>query len=317
MKKAAKIGLIIAACLVLIGVIMSGFHWAFRKLATAKYETNAHTIADAYQNITIVADTADIVFAHGENQKTSVVCHEREKLKHAVSVKGDTLTIEVVDTRAWYEHIDIFSSSPKITVYLPQGEYGALSLKTDTGDVEIPQTLQFESTDISGHTGDITSYASVSETAKIKTTTGDIRVENIRAGALDLSVSTGRITAHGITCLGDLRLKVSTGNVNLTDIGCKNLLSDGSTGDISLRNVVATEKFDLERSTGDVKLEDCDAGEIFIETDTGHVTGTLLSSKIFLTETDTGRIDVPKSTTGGRCEISTDTGNIKISVRQP
>ena len=83
-----------------------------------------------------------------------------------------------------------------------------------------------------------------------------------------------------------------------------------------MKNVIATERFSIERDTGDVILEGCDAAEIFIETDTGDVRGTLLSEKVFITETDTGRVSVPSSITGGRCEITTDTGNIKINIQQ-
>ena len=39
-----------------------------------------------------------------------------------------------------------------------------------------------------------------------------------------------------------------------------------------------------------------------------------LSDKVFLTETDTGKVDVPKSITGGRCEITTDSGDITVEV---
>ena len=49
-------------------------------------------------------------------------------------------------------------------------------------------------------------------------------------------------------------------------------------------------------------------------TDTGEVKGTLRSEKIFFTESDTGKISVPKSVTGGRCEITTDTGDIEIEI---
>ena len=51
-----------------------------------------------------------------------------------------------------------------------------------------------------------------------------------------------------------------------------------------------------------------------MRTHTGDVSGNLLSDKVFITETDTGRIDVPKTTTGGKCEIKTDTGDIRISI---
>lgn len=320
MSKATKVWLIIASSLLLIGCIICGgamamLNWDFTKLSTTKYDTNTYTIQDDFQNITIVTDTADIKFVPSDNQTVTVTCYEQKNLKHSVAVKGDTLTIEINDTRKWYEYIHIgFGGSPKITVSIPQGDYGKLSIKANTGDTEIPKDFKFATMEIVESTGDVTSNASVAEAAKIKTSTGDIRVENISAGSLDLSVTTGDITINNITCVGSVKVGVSTGKTHLTKVMCESLNSTGNTGDISLKNVIATETFIIERSTGYVKLDSCDAGEIFITTDTGDVTGSLLTDKIFLARTDTGRIDVPRSVTGGRCEITTDTGNIIIRV---
>ncbi len=319
MSKAVKIWLIIAASLILMGCIIFGgvmtmLKWNFTKLSTGKYETNNYEINENYINISIVTDTADIVFVISENSKSSVECYERENTKHSVTVNDGTLVIDAVDSRKWYEYIGINFGSPKITVYIPQGEYGALSVKSSTGEVEIPKELRFESIDISESTGKVTNYASVSGGIKIRTTTGDICVENISAGSLDLSVSTGKVTVSGVTCEGDVTVGVSTGKAYLTNIACKNIISSGSTGDISLNKVIAAEKFSVERSTGDVKFEGCDAAEIFVVTDTGDVSGTLLSEKVFIAKTDTGRVNVPNSVTGGRCEITTDTGDIKITI---
>jgi DUF4097 and DUF4098 domain-containing protein YvlB len=58
----------------------------------------------------------------------------------------------------------------------------------------------------------------------------------------------------------------------------------------------------------------CDAADIYIETTTGSVTGTLISEKQFFTETSTGKVNVPPSGNGGRCEIETGTGNIRIEI---
>lgn len=70
----------------------------------------------------------------------------------------------------------------------------------------------------------------------------------------------------------------------------------------------------LERDTGDIEFDGCDADAIYVKTDTGSVMGTFLTDKEFVTDTDTGSVDVPKSVTGGRCEISTDTGNIRVKI---
>ena len=318
MSKKTIIWLCVATSLVLVGCVifagvMTMFKWDFTKLSTVKYETYDYEIDKDYKNISITTKTADILFVPSEDLKTYVVCYDQKNMKHSVTVQNSTLAIEIADTRKWYEYIGINLGAPKITVYIPQGEYGRLLVKSDTGDTEIPKELEFESIDILESTGDVKNYAS-SEDIKISTSTGNIYLENISANSLDLSVSTGKVTVTDVMCEGDIKISVSTGKTSLTDITCKNIISSGNTGNISLKNVIAAEKFSIKRSTGDVKFDACDAAEIFVETDTGDVEGSLLTDKIFIVQTDTGRVDVPKTTDGGRCEIATDTGDVSINI---
>jgi len=320
MRTRTKVWLIIAASLVLIGCIifggvMSMLEWDFTKLSTSKYESNDYEIREDYKHISIITNTADIVFVPSENATTSVSCYEQKSNIHSVSVKNGTLEIEIVDTRKWYQYIGINFGTPKITVHIPQGEYGKLSIKSSTGDVEIPEGFKFKSIDVSESTGNVTNYASTLEGVKIKTTTGNIHIEKTSAGAIDLSVSTGKITVSDVSCEGDVTVGVSTGKVMLSDTQCKSVISSGSTGDIILSNVIATEKFSIERSTGDVRFDGCDAADLFVKTDTGDVSGSLLTDKVFITKTDTGDVDVPQTITGGRCEITTDTGDVEIKIR--
>ena len=320
MRKTRKIWLIIVAALVMVGCVVFGsamtrINWDFKKLSTSKFETNEYALDADFSNISVAADTADIVFVPSYDMQGKVICNEREKQKHNVSVVNDTLTIQRVDTRMWYEHIEIQFGTPKITIYIPAGEYGTLSIQSSTGDVKIPNDFTFESLDIAESTGNVANYASVLEIMKIETSTGNIFVEGASAGAMDLTVTTGKVTVTDVVCRGDATVQVSTGKAYLTGLDCRNLISGGNTGDMTLHGVVAEETFSITRSTGDVMFDGCDASELFVTTDTGDVSGTLLSDKVFITRTDTGRIDVPKTITGGRCEITTDTGNIEISVK--
>ena len=81
-----------------------------------------------------------------------------------------------------------------------------------------------------------------------------------------------------------------------------------------MENVIAEQMITIERSTGDVIFDKCDAFELLIKTDTGNVTGSLLTDKIFIANSDTGHINVPETTTGGKCKITTDTGDIAFTV---
>lgn len=319
MSKQTKLWLIVAASLVLLGgivftVAMSEYHWDFSKLSTENYETHTYTISDEFSGISIHTNTADIIFAPSDNANSKVVCYESDKEYHSVFVKDGILVIQIIDGREWYEHIGINFDSPKITVYLPNSNYGSLLVKASTGNIVIPNNFNFVNADISLSTGDVQFSASTSDLAKVKTTTGDIKVENITVGMLDLSVSTGDVVVSGVACEGDIQINTTTGKTTLTDTKCKNLISAGTTGSILLKDTVATDMFSIGRDTGDVRFERADAAKIFVETDTGDVKGTFLTEKVFVATTDTGHVDVPTTATGGRCEITTDTGDIVLTI---
>ena len=288
--------------------------WNFSKLSTAKYERTRHEISEEFKDITFVGDTADVSFVLSEDGKTRVTCYEETKAKHSVSVQEGVLTICLEDTKKWYDYIGINCGAPKITVEIPAGEYGVFSLQASTGDVDISAAFSFESMDISLSTGDVTSGASAKGKVKIKVSTGNVSVSSISADTVELTASTGKVEVNDLACTGDVRIKVTTGKTMLQNVECKNLTSTGNTGDIFLQNVIAAEKFSLERTTGRVEFDRYDAAELSVKTSTGKVSGSLLSGKVFVCQTSTGDVDVPQSATGGKCEINTSTGDIKITV---
>lgn len=318
MRTATKIWLITAAALVLGGCLIMGgtmsmLKWDFTKLSTNKYEENTYELSDTFTKISMDTDTADITFALSADGKCKVICYESEKDKNSVAVQDDTLTIQT-SKKAWYDYIGINLGAPKITVYLPQAEYTSLVIHEDTGDITIPKDFSFGSVDIALSTGQVSFAASASGQIKIKSSTGNIQMDDTSAGELDLTVSTGKVTASNVVCLGDFKLEVDTGKTQLTNVQCKNFTTTGDTGKITMCKVVASEKFSIERSTGDVTFDSCDAAEILVETSTGDVTGSFLTDKIFLIQTDTGKKAVPESVTGGKCKITTSTGDIKITI---
>ena len=298
MKK-RTIWIIIALCCVIIGTIifvsgMSKINWDFKKLGSYNFETNAYEIVDEFNKIEINAKTANINFQLAEDGECKVVCYENKKEKHLTSVDNGVLKINYTNEKRWYDYLHILSNSPKITVYLPDLDNITLTIKVSTGDVKLPSDFTFESISISGSTCHIKCYASSINQTKIHVSTGDIIIENATAKNYDLHVTTG--------------------DTKMTNVNCENIVSTGSTGDIKLNNVIASEKISIERSTGKVKFYRCDANELKIITSTGDVEGTLLSDKVFIVKSSTGDIDVPSSITGGRCEITTSTGDIEVRV---
>lgn len=314
-----KAWLIIGASLVLFGAIifvgvMSFMGWDFSKLSTIKYESNTYTVKEEFKDIAIITDTADVVVLPASGESVSVECNERAKSKHLVEVKNGVLSVKIEDKREWYDYIGFDFGTSKITLYIPEGEYGAISVKLKTGDVKIPERFSFSSVSIDGSTGDVECYASSMGKTSIKLSTGDIHIENASVGSLDLETSTGSVLLRRVDCKAEANIVSSTGTARLEALSCESLYSSASTGDIELSNVIATGKITLRRNTGDIELDRCDAFELFLKTNTGDVKGTLLSDKVFIYTTNTGDVDLPKTTTGGKCEIETGTGDIEIDI---
>ena len=117
MKKTTKVWLTIAGVLVLVGCIiiagvMTMLKWDFTKLSTVKYETNVYEIAEAFCDISITTDTADVRFVPSGDGKCAVECYEAENAKHSVTVENGTLTIKINDSKPWYVYIGFCFSSP-------------------------------------------------------------------------------------------------------------------------------------------------------------------------------------------------------------
>ncbi|MCR4962879.1 MAG: DUF4097 domain-containing protein [Firmicutes bacterium] len=320
MKGTARIWLIAAAALICIGILvfccaLAVVHGDIAALGNNDYQTHTWETGEAFRSISILSDTEDIALLPSEDEKCRVVFYEREKEKHSAAVEQGTLSIEKTDAGSWLDHIEFFSvGTAKITIYLPQAEYDSLFIEEDTGDIVLSKDLTFDSVDISTDTGNIDCYASSARRMRMESDTGDIRMENLSAGEIDLAVDTGRVEIRSVGCRGDLAVSAGAGETLLSGVSCNNLSSGGSTGHIILENVIAAAMITLTRDTGDVRLEQCDAAELLIETATGDVSGSLLSDKVFITQSDTGSITVPESISGGKCKITTDTGDISIVI---
>ncbi len=317
MSKTVK-ALIASACFIVAGILifavaLGASGWDFSKMGNNDYQTKEYKITQEFNSLSLNTITSDIILIPTKDEKCKVVCYENEKVYHSVTVKDGALTVSVNDERKWFDYIGINWNTEKITVYLPNSEYQALNVTTNTGDVKISKEFNFASVNVKTNTGDVDCYASSSGNMEIEATTADINVAQLTAVNLSVKVTTGDVEIENIVCKG-LQVITTTGDVELSNILCNNFTSKGSTGDISLQRVIATESFKVERSTGNVELERCDGFNITIKTDTGDIEGSFASPKVIMASSDTGRVRVPSDQSGERCEITTETGDIKITI---
>ena len=319
MKKSTKISLIVASGLVGVGIIiftaaMFVCGWNFSKLSTTSYVDNTYEINETFDKIFIDTDMTDITFELSDNNTCSVICHEAENAKHSASVQNGALTVKTVDERKWYEHIGINLDMPKMTVYLPNNKYTSLFVETDVGNVFIPSDFSFGELEIKGDTAYVDCYSSVLGAMNIRTDAGDIKITKASADNITLSTSTGNVTLTSLEVKNDMEIVTDTGIIGFSDVSCSKLGVTSDTGEVSFLSGCNAGTLSLETDTGNILFEGFDAEEIVVKTDTGDVRGSFLTDKVFITKTDCGEVDVPESINGGMCKVTTDSGDIILSV---
>ena len=344
--KRSIIALLIAIALIVFGTVLAGCSlWNMRgdwdptagwEQFTGKKElVNVQgTISEEFTNIDMDIFWIDVELLPSPDGTCYFQAAIYESMPCTVTAENGTLKVHQADNRRPHEHIGINWNEPTLKLYLPADTYDQLTVLASTSDLRIPQDFTFKNVNIATDTGDATLNCQVDEQVNIATDTGDIHLDAVTCDSISVSTDTGFVRIQNTDVAQMLSATSSTGSKVLTAVKCGSLKIESTTGDNTLRNVTVAGNAQLESDTGDWELENVivsgdawldsstgdwelngfDAANITIRTDTGDVEGTLLSDKIFFADSDTGDVEVPRTTSGGTCEITTSTGDIEIDI---
>ena len=316
MKKGLSALIIVGAVLLTAGGALFAVAAANNMLSTdGSLVTKEYEFDGTFTKLNIAIDIADLEFKKSNDTNCQVICHEKEKMFHEVKVEDQTLSIQAKDTSEWYEHIFNFTNGMKVTVYLPLDVYSDVKIASSTGDITCYEGFTFTELNASASTGDIKLENVKSNNANISTSTGHQNYKGVKVNNQFLLVaSTGDVSLENCEVGGLLKVNTSTGHITANGVRCTNASFEASTGKVKLDDFVAVSELSIKTSTGDVTFKNIDADTIKIKTNTGNVKGNILTDKHFVVSTDTGKTNYPKYSTGSLCEITTDTGDIDITV---
>ena len=297
-KKALRFALIcVAAGLLISFVALAALDFNFFEMGTMEAVSNTYAVTEGFKSIRVWGAECDVRLIPSEDASCTVLCNETDRIAHRVTVKDGTLTIERTDDRKWFEHIGVtwnYWGPIEVVVYLPEGVYEDLSIRTASGDVEIPEDFSFNRAEVDGISGDIDFTAKVEGEMLLKTVSGDIRVGETSAQTLTVESTSGKIIVD---------------SVEVTAFSSKN-----TSGSVIASDLIASGSIRMEAVSGSIKLTRCDAETLWLKTVSGDVTGTLRTEKVFVTHTTSGGIRVPDTAAGGTCEVKTVSGSIDFDV---
>lgn len=153
-------------------------------------------------------------------------------------------------------------------------------------------------------------------TADLETTSGEIRVRTVTLDSLTAQTGSGDIHMESVTVTEAADLETTSGEIALLYTTCGTLTAETGSGDVELADSTVATHLQAKTVSGDIRFARADAATLNLKTTSGSVSGSLLTPKIFYTDTTSGSVDVPKSTEGGLCEIQTTSGSIRITIEE-
>ncbi len=310
MKKAKKIAIIVAVCMIVVGFISAftslasvGFDVA--KVDMVEWKTNTYEIEEAFENISIDGLEAKVSLVPSTDGACKVVCTENEHIYDDVKVENDTLFIKRISDNKWSFNFGVSLEEVKITVYLPKTEYKKLVLNNTSGRLDVPTDFTFEEAKVANSSGKISFKADVTGALSVENTSGGIDVGENQVGSLTVAGSSGGIQVASVSVENDIQASSTSGGIHISDVECKNIVAKGSSGSIRLSSIAAKENLNVNATSGSIQLSDVEC----VNVTGGNSSGSIKCNNVIAA----GDITL-NSTSGAISFDACDAANLRLSA---
>lgn len=296
MNKTVKIILIIAACLLPIGIIATVIGlklggqtgWSIN-LSDGTYSFASDIVSETvdlkeFDSIDITASTADVNIMRGDSYKMEYKV--RKGKEPGIKQEGGKLTIEQPSMGFVMFNFGFGEGENTYTIYVPEDSKEiALSAKSSTGDIMLDRIKVSGRIDAS--TSDVLLNDIEGKELEVSVSAGDIDGDKVKVSKTRFEGSTSDISILRLFS-DDVYCHTSTGDIDINDSAVSNLMAEASTGDVTVQlNGKADDySYDIKVSTGDIVIngEECEKSyskdngtdsKIDIKTSTGNVDVTV------------------------------------------
>lgn len=336
MKASVKITLIVAACLIAAGLVITttaliASRFNHKQLLSAKLVDETIQVNGTFSDISVDSDSATVNIVRSTDGSCSVVFSDQEdaNITHSAQIIDGELKIIRRDERI----VSVaFIASPKITVYLPGEMYDELDITTSSGNIDLAGGISYGKLELKASSGNIVLIdTNVNDDMDLSTSSGNIKVHKSRANSLSAHCSSGSLSLDDISCTdaeletASGRLSVAnaqiareldgqchSGGIRLENVNCSSLDLESTSGTVRLEKLIASGNIKISSTSGSISLKGCDAAELDLSAKSGNITGSLLTPKIYVVTTGSGSTHLPEQMSGGICRIKTTSGSVRF-----
>ncbi len=265
MKKPLKISLLFSACCVGTGIVVGFIGYAMNNFSfdlpgELRFHKVSSDVSNDFDKIHIYDVNNSVELLPSEDGKCYIECYDSKKVSHDINVENDVLTIDLVDSRQWYEMLSFSElEKNKLTVYIPQKEYGEISIKTVNGSISADEDLKLNNL-----------YA--------ESTNGSLSLDAQLNGNIDLRTVNGDIESKGINFAGIISAESTNGNISILGENASELYTKTVNGSITAK-IEVKEIAQLDTVNGDIFIDGLRAGKYDTHTVNGNVYGKSKQNK--------------------------------------
>lgn len=270
----------------------------------AELQTTAFEITEDFTSIRVEGGVSDIRLIPTPGNCT-VGCTDMAGLEYNAQVEDGTLVIR--ETGSTQE------TGAEIVICLNRPDFDTLEITTTGGDVDVTQDFTFSDVTLRSASGELGYRGQAEGEMSCVTDSGRILVTGVHPDTMDLQSNSGQIVVQSAQVAQAIQAETVSGSLVLSYVQCTNATVASQSGEQTLEQLLASEILNIRSDSGTVTLTDCDGASVDIRTTSGTVTGTLQTGKAFTVSAARGTVNVP-DTTGGPCSITTDSGNVTLSI---
>lgn len=254
MKKAVLAVAMTVTGMALALAILPAFGFEFGFLDAFRLRSTSYTIGESFENIEVLGGKCDVSISAAYDDRCQVYIRDRKNTVRTARVEDGTLVVSVQAPERWYEALDIFGDADRsVSISLPEKEYGALTVRTDSGDVYVTDDMGF------GSVG-------------LETSGGEVYMSDAEAQSLSVSSDSGNLSMDTVTAAGTMTVTSGSGNIWMWDCDGAELRIESGSGDVS-GSFLRPKNFVTSTRSGsiDVPMPDRAAGLCAVTTDSGDI----------------------------------------------
>ena len=233
-KGAIKIALVLIGigALIFCGALASsGFNPLELSRSVSGYEQRSAQFVGPFSRVSIEDVDANVRILPTKDARCTVYYDETDRSGYHLNIQDDALVI--AHERSWLDSFGIIMSAPKLTVYLPEAQYDAVDVRVVSGSIQI-EGLDIKEMDLATTSGKIQlSDANVTGEVALKTISGGIKVEALRAGSLTAKTTSGGIRLDDVDA-EELELHSTSGSIKGELMSGKEFEASSVSGRISV-----------------------------------------------------------------------------------